>query len=85
MQDVEGRRVELRYVRDREKREVDFLLLRERKPWVLIEAKSGTGPAEKALGYFRERLGVPYAFQVTASGRERKGVVPATKLLKALP
>jgi len=85
MQDVEGRRAELRYVRDREKREVDFLLLRERRPWVLIEAKSGTGPVEKALGYFQERLGVPHAFQVTASGRDRKGVVPATRLLKALP
>jgi predicted AAA+ superfamily ATPase len=85
MQDTEGRRVELRYVRDREKREVDFLLLKERKPWILIEAKSGAGPADRALGYFQKRLGVPHAFQVTASARESQDVVPAVKLLKALP
>ena len=30
---------ELRYLRDKQKREVDFLVVRDRKPWFLVEAK----------------------------------------------
>src|SRR6185312_9305875 len=30
---------ELRYVRDKLGREVDFLLVRDRKPWILVEVK----------------------------------------------
>jgi predicted AAA+ superfamily ATPase len=30
---------ELRYVRDKQKREVDFLVVRDRKPWFLVEVK----------------------------------------------
>lgn len=28
---------ELRYLRDKQKREVDFLVVRDRKPWFLVE------------------------------------------------
>ncbi|HCU25300.1 MAG TPA: hypothetical protein DF383_09795, partial [Deltaproteobacteria bacterium] len=30
---------ELFYVRDKEKREVDFLIVRDKKPWLLAECK----------------------------------------------
>ncbi len=85
MQDVEGRMVELRYVRDREKREVDFLLLREGKPWVLIEAKAGAAGLDRSLDYFKTRLGVPHAFQVSGADHSARDIVPATRLLAALP
>ncbi|MBN1771079.1 MAG: ATP-binding protein, partial [Deltaproteobacteria bacterium] len=85
LQDVEGRRVELHYVRDREQHEVDFLLVRDRKPWVLVEAKaSGTSP-DRSLGYFRSRLKVPFAFQVVERGEPQRDIVPAARLLSALP
>ncbi|OGR60644.1 MAG: hypothetical protein A2X36_04895 [Elusimicrobia bacterium GWA2_69_24] len=46
----------LHYVRDKEKREVDFLLTLGKKPWLLIEAKlSGAAPSNH-LGYFASRL-----------------------------
>ena len=85
MQDVEGHRLELRYVRDREKHEVDFLLLRDGKPWLLVEAKSGAAPLERSLAYFQERLGVPFAIQVNGSGGAGKSIVPAARFLGALP
>ena len=85
MQDVEGHRLELRYVRDREKREVDFLLLREGVPWLLVEAKSGAAPLDRSLAYFRERLGVPHAIQVNGSGGAGKWIAPAGRFLAALP
>ena len=85
MQDVEGRRLELRYVRDREKREVDFLLLEDGKPWLLVEAKSGSAPLDRSLAYFRDRLGVPHAIQVNGAGKAGKGTVPAARFLASLP
>ena len=49
----------LHYIRDRNHREVDFLLTKDRNPWFLIEAKlSETQPAA-SLKYFSQRLGVP--------------------------
>ncbi len=85
LEDVEGIRAELRFVRDREKREVDFLLLRERRPWVLVEAKQADLRPAPAIEYFRRRLGVPFAFQVVAAAEARKDVVPAVRLFAALP
>jgi predicted AAA+ superfamily ATPase len=85
LQDVEGRRVELHYVRDRQQHEVDFLLVRERKPWVLLEAKTTASPRDRSLAYFQSRLRVPFAVQVVERGEEQRGIVPAARLLSALP
>ncbi len=57
----------LRYVRDKEKREVDFLVTRENKPWFLVEAKlSQKAVLNKNLAYFQEKTGAEYAFQVVS-------------------
>lgn len=39
LEDSQGDRYELKYLRDKEGHEVDFVILRERKPICLIEAK----------------------------------------------
>lgn len=45
---------ELRFVRDKEQREVDFLILRDARPWMLVECKSGdTTPSDRLLHYTR--------------------------------
>lgn len=86
MRDVEGLRAELCYVRDREKREVDFLLVLERKPWVLIEAKLAPDPKARSLEYFRTRLDVPHAIQVVEQPDARTpGARAADMILSALP
>lgn len=46
----------LRYVRDKEKREVDFLITEGRRPWLLVESKLGDGQISPALRYFVDRL-----------------------------
>jgi len=76
-------------VRDRQGREVDFLVSVGRKPWCLVEAKVSETRADPALVYFKERLGVPWAYQVTLSdGRDfvEHGVrvVPASRFLLAI-
>jgi len=55
---------ELRYIRDKQQREVDFLVLREGEPWFLVEAKRGGRSLSPALAYFQKQVGCPHAFQV---------------------
>jgi predicted AAA+ superfamily ATPase len=89
LQDREGHPVELRYLRDRSGREVDFLVTAGRKPWFAVEAKLSADRPDPSLTFFRERLGIPFAFQVVAEGERdfvahEIRVVPACRFLAAL-
>jgi len=55
---------ELRYLRDKQKREVDFLVVRDRKPWFLVEVKLAGTALSPALPYFQAQTKAPHAFQV---------------------
>ena len=44
--DAGGEAFELFYVRNKQKQETDFLIVRERKPWLLVEAKLTDGVIE---------------------------------------
>lgn len=61
---------ELRYLRDKEKREVDFLVVRDRKPWFMVEAKVADERPQAALSHFQAQIGAPHAFQVVLRGEE---------------
>lgn len=56
---------ELHYVRDKEKREVDFLLIESRRPYLLLETKLSESGISPSLLYFKERLKPAYAVQLT--------------------
>ena len=55
---------ELFYLRDREHREVDFLIVKDKKPWLMVECKKRSEALSKSLYYFRERLEPAYTYQV---------------------
>jgi len=55
----------LGYLRDKEKREVDFLVVRDGAPWFLAEVKHGDGPLSPSLRRYQDQVGAPFAFQVT--------------------
>jgi hypothetical protein len=87
-------RFELRYLRDKEKREVDFVIVRDEKPWFLVEAKLADRVISPALEYYQKQTGVQHAFQavvdmpfVDADCFSHGGpvVVPARTLLAQLP
>lgn len=73
------------YVRDRERREVDFLITERRRPHLLLEARLSEDRASPALRYFRDRLRPRHAVQIVRRGSLRKVdgmlVVPADRLL----
>jgi predicted AAA+ superfamily ATPase len=89
LEDAEGHAVELRFVRDREGRECDFLVLAGRRPWFLVEAKLAQTQVDPAVIHFKERFKVPWAYQVTLEGgrdfvQDGVRVVPASRFLAAL-
>ena len=55
---------ELFYIRDKQKREVDFMVTRDHEPWMLVEAKQGERKLSDNLIRFAGKLKVPHAFQV---------------------
>jgi len=64
VEDTEGYEMELRYVRDTDKREVDFVVLREGHPEFAVECKTGDRKASPACRYFRERTDIARFYQV---------------------
>ena len=54
---------ELCYLRDKLKREVDFLVVRDRKPWFLVEVKTSDIHLSKGLAHFQSQTKATHAFQ----------------------
>jgi uncharacterized protein len=54
----------LYYLRDTNKREVDFLVTKDQKPWFLVEVKTSEKVPISSLYYFQEQTKAPHAFQV---------------------
>ena len=56
---------ELYFIRTKDQKEVDFLVVKDGNPWFLCEVKSsGAAPLNKALAEMKNALGCPFAFQV---------------------
>lgn len=70
--DALGKRCELRCLRTKEGREVDFCLVEEEQPVLMVEAKLSRAQPPRALLYFRERLGIPAVQVVRHLKRERR-------------
>ena len=67
-QDAAGRELELRYFRDVDGREVDFVVLEDGKPRSLIECKLSDAPVSRALRYLLERFPGCDAWQISLKG-----------------
>ncbi|HEY8509827.1 MAG TPA: DUF4143 domain-containing protein, partial [Steroidobacteraceae bacterium] len=86
-------RFELRYLRDKLKRKVDFLVIRDRKPWFLVEVKTRVTTLSDSLRHFQTVTGASHAFQVVMElpyvdvdcfSRSDPVIVPARTLLSQL-
>ncbi|MBI2335676.1 MAG: ATP-binding protein [Deltaproteobacteria bacterium] len=63
-EDTEGVKMELRFLRDTDGREVDFVVLEKKKPLFAVECKSGEKKVSPHLKYFQERTNIPKFYQV---------------------
>lgn len=64
LEDTEGDKMELRYLRDTEEREVDFVVLKNKSPLFAVECKSGEKQISKSIRYFQTRVKIPKFYQV---------------------
>ena len=64
MQDTQGREVELRYFRDVDKREVDFVITEDGEPIYFIECKKNSKKVDRPLYYLKVRFPDVKAVQV---------------------
>ena len=89
-EDTTGRDLELRYFRDVDGREVDFVVVENRRPILAIEAKLGDSEISRGLRYFRARFPDCASWQIHATGTkdyvsaEGIRVAPALVLLRTL-
>ena len=85
---------QLYFIRDKERREVDFLVTRDKQPWLLVEVKSsGKAKLSPHLARFQEKTGAPHALQVAIDQEYVEGdcfsfrypvIVPARTFLSQL-
>jgi predicted AAA+ superfamily ATPase len=64
LEDTQGYRMELRYLRDTSKRELDSVVMQGRKPLFAVEWKLSERDVAPAVSYFAERAGIPRIYQV---------------------
>ena len=77
---------EIRYLRDREKREVDFVLVKDNHPVCLFETKESDTDISKAGKFYGEKLDIPFYQIVHNAGKVETFpgncfVIPATNFL----
>jgi hypothetical protein len=89
-QDSEGLDIELRYFRDTDGREVDFVVVEGRTPRLLIECKWADAAPDRGLRYLKAKFPRAEAWQISATGKrdyvsgEGIRVAPATAFLSGL-
>jgi len=70
VEDTEGHDMDLRYIRDTDKREVDFVVVRDKRPEFAVECKTGQKRVSPTCAYFRERTRIPRFYQVHLGSRD---------------
>lgn len=63
-EDAFGDAMELRYLRDTDKREVDFVVLKNKKPLFAVECKLSDTHLSPHINYFSARTNIPRFYQV---------------------
>ena len=90
VEDTQGFGMELRFLRDTDKREVDFVVLREGLPEFAVECKLSDSKATSKFDYFKQRTNIPKFYMVHLGGNdfgdEETGqrVLPFTTFCKEL-
>ncbi len=89
-QDANGESVELRYFRDSDGREVDFVLVNQKKPILMVECKLSDREVSSHLKYLSQKYPKVPAWQVYMNGKKDYltphgiRVAPVCKLLETL-
>jgi len=89
-EDTKGKDIELRYFRDIDGREVDFVVVENKKPVMFVETKWADDEINKGFKYLKARFPDVKSWQIHATGKkdyktpEGIRVAPAVVFLKGL-
>jgi predicted AAA+ superfamily ATPase len=81
VEDTQGYAMELRFIRDTDKREVDFVVLQDGEPKFAVECKTGERSVSPHIRYFRERTGIPLFYQVHLGDKDYGSELSDTRVL----
>jgi predicted AAA+ superfamily ATPase len=90
IEDTQGYRTELRFFRDRDSREVDFVLLQDKKVILMVECKLSDREISPSLRYLKQHHPEAAAWQISLQGTKdylsKDGIraAPASELLRDL-
>lgn len=89
LNEYEGYKSSLNYLRNVDKKEVDFMVTINNKPWFAVETKLNELSVSKNLIYFKEKLKIPFVYQVVYKDdidfvTEEARVISASKFLSGL-
>lgn len=62
--DTQGYKAQLNYIRDKEQREIDFVVTVNNRPWFSVEVKNSFKDIPAQLKYFSQKLKIPYSYIV---------------------
>jgi len=87
--DYEGYKTRLFYLRDKEQREVDFLVTVDNKPWFCVETKKTFKDVPVSVKYYKRKLNIPFSYIVTLDDnidllQDNIRIMSANKFLTAL-
>ncbi len=89
-EDTEGDSMELRFIRDSQGREIDFVVVKNRKPVFAVECKTGEQGLSRNIAYFCQRTDIPCFYQVHIGSKDyevaeyKARVLPFTSLSRLL-
>ena len=84
VEDTEGYEMDLRYFRDREQREVDFVVLKDQKPVLFCEVKSTDQAFSPHLRYLKRKFPQVRAVQITLNPTQHIISADGLELMSAL-
>ncbi len=87
--DTEGYKAQLYYLRDKEQREVDFLVTVGNRIWFCVEVKASYKEIPSSLRYFASKLKIPFVYEVVRENgvdflKDNIRVISLSKFLSAL-
>ncbi|MBF0361453.1 MAG: ATP-binding protein [Oligoflexia bacterium] len=88
--EVNGDKYELCFLRDSEKREIDFVIIKDKKPLFAVECKSSEREVSSNIKYFCSRTEIPIFYQVHLGkddyevARFKTRIIPFAKFVQIL-
>jgi uncharacterized protein len=64
LEHTEGAKMDLRFLRDIDGREIDFVVYKDKVPILAVECKSGERAPAPAIGYFQQRTSISEFYHV---------------------